>query len=150
MGFPLDCAFSNFFLSFHDLKLLANCAAEFKSIYFRRYVDDCYVIFCSREHFLPFQNDLNSQRPNLTFTGELETNSTLPFLDILINRSEGFSDSVYHKSPDPNGQHHAKTIINISLPCTGFHFLQIRTQIQKLCSSAFSDISLWFIFGPCR
>ena len=34
---------------------------------------------------LSFQNYLNSQHPNLTFTSELETNSTLPFLDILID-----------------------------------------------------------------
>ena len=43
-----------------------------------------------------------------------------------------------------------KTVINFSLPFTGSHSLQIRTQIIKLCSSAFPDLSLRFIFQSGR
>ena len=45
---------------------------------------------------------------------------------------------------DTNVSH--KTVINFSLPFTGSHSLQIQTQIIKLCSSAFPDLSLHFIF----
>ena len=38
-----------------------------------------------------------------------------------------------------------KIVINFSLPFTGFHSLQIQTQIMKLCPSAFPDVSLCFI-----
>ena len=70
------------------------------------------------------------------------------FLDCFIHV---FLDKLfYRKSPDANGQHQVKTIINFSLPFTGSYCLQIRTEIQKLCSSAFPDISLRFIFGPGR
>ena len=59
---------------------------------------DCFVIFRSPNHVRPFQVYLKSQHPNISFTSELETNSKLLFLDILIDRSDnGFSTSVYRK-----------------------------------------------------
>ena len=55
--------------------------------FFRRYIDDCLAIFRSRDHVRPFLDYLNFQHPNVT----------LSFLDVLINRSDGFSTSLYHK-----------------------------------------------------
>ena len=41
---------------------------------------------------------MNSKHKNIKFIYEKESNNTLPFLDILISRSEnGFKASVYHK-----------------------------------------------------
>ena len=98
MGSPLGPLFANIFLDFHERTWLANCPSEFKPLFFRRYIDDCFVLFRSPDHVLPFQQYLNSQHPNITFTVEMESNSTLPFLDVQIQRStDGFSTSVYRK-----------------------------------------------------
>ena len=86
-----------FFLAHRERSWLANCNCN-KSLYFSRYIDNCFVIFRSPNHVRPFQVYLKSQHPNISFTSELETNSKLLFLDILIDRSDdGFSTSVYRK-----------------------------------------------------
>ena len=43
-----------------------------------------------------------------------------------------------------------KNIIYFKLPFTGSHALQIRTKVSKLCSSAFPQVSLRFIFRSGR
>ena len=66
---------------------------------YRRYVDDTFVIFKSREHIPLFLNYLNSKHQNIEFTVEVENNGKLPFLDILITREPNmsFSTSIYRK-----------------------------------------------------
>ena len=72
--------------------------AVFKPVYYRRYVDDIFALFRSPDHLEKFTNYLNSKHKNIKFTYEKESNNSLPFLDILISRSEnGFKTSVYHK-----------------------------------------------------
>ena len=220
----MKSSLANILLSFHERTWLANCPSEFKPLFFRRYVDDCFVIFRSRDHVRLFKDYLNSQHPNISFTCQLEDKSTLPFLDVSIDRTDGFTTSVYRKPSftglftnfdsfiplsfkrglvytlldryfkicssyhlfhseilklkkillnngypevfldrcirvfldrlfcppphDTNVSH--KTVINFSLPFTESHSLQIRTQIIKLCSSAFPDLSLRFIFRSGR
>ena len=193
-------------------------------LFFCRYVDDCFAVFRSPDHVRPFHAYLNSQHPNISFTCEFENNSTLPFLDVLIDRSNGFSTSVcrkpsftglftnfdsfipisykrglvytlvnryfkicssYHlfhsellnlkklllnngypdtfldscirvfldklfSPPTRNSNTPDKTVLNFSLPFTGSHSLQIRTQIAKLCSSAFPHFTVRFIFQSGR
>ena len=52
----------------------------------------------SHEHIESFLNYLNSQHPNINFTCKVESNKTLPFLDITISRSnDSFITSVYRK-----------------------------------------------------
>ena len=96
MGFPLGPLQANIFIAFHKRCWLANCPADFKPMFFRRYIDDCFI-FRLRDHVRPFLDYLNSQHPNITFTNQLQVNSTLSFLDVIINRSDGFSTSVYRK-----------------------------------------------------
>ena len=68
-------------------------------MYYRRYVDDIFVLFRSPAHLEIFQNYLNSKYRNIIFTCEKEHNHSMPFLDVLIIRTNnGFKTSVYHKS----------------------------------------------------
>ena len=98
MGSPLGPLFANIFLSFHERTWLADCPHTFKPMFYRRYVDDCFLIFQSKEQVTPFLDYLNSKHPNIQFTRELENNGSLPFLDINITRTNGhFSTSVFHK-----------------------------------------------------
>ena len=65
MGSPLGPLFANIFLSFHEKYWLADCPSNFKTLFYRRYVDDCFLIFRSRDHVLPFLSYLNSKHSNI-------------------------------------------------------------------------------------
>ena len=58
MGSPLGPLFANIFLSFHEKSWLADCPSLFKPIFYRRYVDDCFLIFTSHDHVTPFLSKL--------------------------------------------------------------------------------------------
>ena len=94
----LACFSLIFFLSFHERSWLNNCPPEFTPSYYRRYVDDCFLWFRSPNHIPLFFDFLNHQYFNIKFTSEIESNSTLLFLDVKITLSNrSFSTSVYHK-----------------------------------------------------
>ena len=59
MGSPLGPLFTNIFLASHERSCLANCPSEFKPLLFRRYIDDCFVVFSFRHHVRPFLDYLN-------------------------------------------------------------------------------------------
>ena len=86
--------------SIHKLKQiwLNECPDDFKLVYYSRYVDDTFPLFCSPDHLQEFTNHLNSKHKNIKLTYEKESNILLIFLDILISRSENsFEISVYQK-----------------------------------------------------
>ena len=98
MGSPLGPLFANIFMSFHKKDWLHNCPSSFKPLLYRRYVDDCFLLFRRSEHVQLFLTYLNRQHTNIRFTSEVERDGKLPFLDIVIFRSNGkFSTSVYRK-----------------------------------------------------
>ena len=98
MGSPLGPTYANIFLCFHEKNWLNNCPAEFKPVYYRRYVDDVIVLFKDKSHVPLFHNYLNQQHPNMKFTCEEEKDKQLSFLDILIKRDNNkFSTSLYRK-----------------------------------------------------
>ena len=98
MGSPLSPLFANIFMSFHEKTWLHNCPSLFKPLLYRRYVDDCFLLFKSLNHVPLFLDYLNRQHPSISFTSELEKDSKLPFLDVEIFRSNGkFSTSVCRK-----------------------------------------------------
>ncbi len=89
MGSPLGPLFANIFMSFHEKSWLYNCPSAFKPLLYRRYVDDCFLLFRSLDHVPHFLNFLNRQHPNISFTSELEKDGKLSFLDVDITRSNG-------------------------------------------------------------
>ena len=96
MASPLSPTVANVFLCFHEQIWLNECPDEFKPVYYRRYVDDIFVLFRSPVHLEKFKNYLNSKHRNIRFTCEKEHNNSMPFLDVLITRtSNGFKTSVY-------------------------------------------------------
>ena len=98
MGLPLGPTFANIFMCYHEEKWLDACPQEFKPIFYRRYVDDTFVLFRDRDHAGKFLNYMNSQHNSIKFTLEVESNNHLPFLDIDVNRThDALVTSVYRK-----------------------------------------------------
>ena len=80
-------------------RALTNYLGILPTVY-KRYVDDCFLIFGSAQQSQVFFNYLNNQHQNIKFTMEEEQNNILPFLDIKITRKDDaiLSTSVFHKS----------------------------------------------------
>ena len=56
------------------------------------------MMFQSVDHITSILEYMNRKHQNIKFTSEIESNSTLPFLDIIISRANGhFETSVYRK-----------------------------------------------------
>ena len=96
MGSPLGPALANIFVGYHESKLFS-CVQK-PAIYFR-YVDDTFAIFKQEGDVDDFLVTLNCLHPALKFAFEKEHDGKLPFLDILVERTElSFETSVYRKS----------------------------------------------------
>ena len=64
----------------------------------RRFVDDRYFLFRTKDYVEKFKNYLNNNHKNIKFTSEIEERGLLSFLDIKISlKNDKFGTSVYHK-----------------------------------------------------
>ena len=54
MGSPLGPTFANIFLSYYEQIWLKNCPYEFKPVIYKRYVDDTFLLFQSKDHIGKF------------------------------------------------------------------------------------------------
>ena len=98
MGSVLGPVYANAFMCAKEIIWLRNCPPDFKPLYYRRYVDDTFLIFRRDEDVGLFLNYLNSQHNNIKFTSEKESNGSLSFLDVKVEKSfNGFKTSVYRK-----------------------------------------------------
>ena len=88
MGSPLGPSLANAFLAHYEQIWLNDCPDEFKPVYYKRYVDDIFVLFQSPHHLEKFNEYLNTKHANIKFTSEKEVNGSLPFLDVLISRNK--------------------------------------------------------------
>ena len=103
MGLPLGPTFANIFLCFHEQQWLKNCPAEFRPACYRRYVDDCFLIFNDRSHVDKFLAYLNSQHPKIHFTKEIENKGCLSFLDINLSRQKNKLEMSIYRKPTFTG-----------------------------------------------
>ena len=95
MGSPLGPALANIFVGHYESKLFNKIS---KPTVYCRYVDDTFSLFHKETEFQKFLNCLNLFHPSLKFTNEIETNNSLPFLDVLVTKSDNkFITSVYRK-----------------------------------------------------
>ena len=95
MGSPLGPALANIFVGYQETKLFLNVK---KPLIYYRYVNDTFAIFENEDNCGKFHSSLNSLHSSLRFTFEKELNSSLPFLDVLVEKHKtGFITSVYRK-----------------------------------------------------
>ena len=78
--------------------LVGKLSCPFQSIFYRRFVDDAFLLFPTKNHVEKFKNYLNKQHKNIKYMSEIEENSSLSFLDITITHENNkFLTSVYRK-----------------------------------------------------
>ena len=98
MGNRLSPAIANCFLCYHEEIWLRECPEAWKPLYYRRYMDDIFVIFRRKSQVKQFQDYLNGKHPNIEFTTEEEKAGCFNFLDVTIKFISGrFQLSTYRK-----------------------------------------------------
>ena len=98
MGSPLGPTLANIFLSYHEQRWLSECPISCKPIYYKRYVDDIFVLFTNSSQIGEFQSYMNSRHASMNFTSEIEYDNSLPFLDVKVIRNQNtFITSLYRK-----------------------------------------------------
>ena len=98
MGLPLGPTFANIFMCHYERRWLDSCPTDFAPLFYRRYVDDCFLLFKDPTHADQFLAYLNSKHCSIKFSMEKESNGKLPFLDVLVTKDAGrFHTSVYRK-----------------------------------------------------
>ena len=98
MGLSLSVVLANAFMESLEDRIMS--LAPLKPSYWRRYVDDTFVIWSHGEAALDeFMRFMNSLCPSIQFTVEKETNGQLSFLDVGVSRNDtgGLSTAVYRK-----------------------------------------------------
>ena len=65
MGSPLGPSSAKAFLAHYEQIWLDDCPNEFKPVYYKRYVDDIFVLFQSPHHLEKFNEYLNTKHADI-------------------------------------------------------------------------------------
>ena len=99
MGGCASSTLADIFLGHYEKIWLHNCPIDFKPIFYRRYVDDTFLLFKDHSHIPKFLTYLNRQHNNIKFTYEIEEDNSISFLDVRILKSNNeFLTQSYTKS----------------------------------------------------
>jgi hypothetical protein len=108
MGNLLSPVVSNIFME--HFEEMALDTADYKPAKWLRYVNTFMVWPHGTARLQQFLHHLNSIRPTIKFTMEVEAKDTLPFLDILVmNRGPKLATTVYQKSTHTGRYLHFKS-----------------------------------------
>ena len=67
-------------------------------MFYKRYVDDVFILFKGAQHVKPFVGYMNSKHKNINFSLETEKDGQMSFLDVNVFRENGkFVTNVYRK-----------------------------------------------------
>jgi len=120
MGSPIGPSYANAFLCYHEKNWLHNCPSEFKPLFYKRYIDDTFLLFKHPSHVQLFLSYLNDQHHNIKFTCEIEKENQLSFLDTLITKENGRLYTTVYRKPTFTG--------------LGMHYLSYTPQKYKINS----------------
>ena len=99
MGLPLGAILANLFLVHYESKSLRDCPVQFTPKYYRRYVDDIFLLFKAKGHVQKLFCYMNSRHPKIKFTQEEENDNKISFLNISITQTENkFTTSIFRKN----------------------------------------------------
>ena len=98
MASPLGPFLANAFLSYQEKNLLNNCPQGFKPVFYRRYIDDIFILFNFMDHLKYFQSFLSTCHINMSLSMETERENKLFFLDVEVICEKGkFTTTIYQK-----------------------------------------------------
>ena len=98
MASPLGSALASIFMCSFENKWLKDFPHSLKSVFYRRYVDDIFVLSSFLNQAEKFKKYLFSKHPNIDFSLEKENDGRLSSLDINIFREKGkFVTNIYQK-----------------------------------------------------
>ena len=98
MGSPLGPTFANFYMGELESKIFKDKSV--KPPVYARYVDDIFLQVKDESQLIELRKTFQDNSV-LNFTYELSVNNKLPFLDVLVEPTNGkFRTSVYHKKTD--------------------------------------------------
>ena len=95
MGSPISPLIANIFLNKFETSILNNCPVNFKPQFYKRYLDDTFLLFKDEQQSKQFFNYINSKHNNIKFTFEGESEQCLPFLDVFVKRTEKYVYNLY-------------------------------------------------------
>ncbi|UYV72158.1 hypothetical protein LAZ67_9001984 [Cordylochernes scorpioides] len=101
MGNPISSALANVFMDKID-KLIVE-STQLQILMWKRYIDD--VLCITEVDVSIIINFLNSLRPFLKFTYELEENGSLPFLDLQLTRNQNKIETKIYRKPTHTGNY---------------------------------------------
>ncbi|MEL6606480.1 MAG: reverse transcriptase domain-containing protein, partial [Cyanobacteria bacterium J06614_10] len=138
MGSPLGPTFANIFMCHLEEQYLSQCPSNFKPVFYKRYVDDTFVLFKDPSHANMFLNFINNFHNNIKFTLDSESDGQLSFLDILVSRNfDKFETSVFRKN----------TFTGLGLNFFSYCSLNFKlNSCRTLLHRAFSVCSTWAKF----
>ena len=80
---------ANILFCHHETKWLNDCPIKLTPVFYKRYVDDIFVLFKSPDHVTPFVDYMNSKHKNINISFETEKDGQMPFLDVDLFRENG-------------------------------------------------------------
>ncbi len=136
MGSPISVAVAELFMDFIECYALNSCDLTICPKFYRRYLDDCFLLFEGDMHTVQlFLQHLNSINNRVRFTVETENNRCLPFLDILIHRNDNcLTCSVYQKPTHSNRYAHPLSCVPKSVHASVVRALRYRAQLYCIDS----------------
>ena len=146
MGSPLSGAIACLYLEFLETGPLKDALP--KNSTYLRYIDDTLLICPTRTNIEKLVQNLNKIDDNIQFTHEEENNNSLPFLDIMIHRTnDGLQYSVYRKPTFKNDlihyySHHDVNIKSGTL--IGLHLRALRICSPDYLEDEFNYIDTCF------
>ena len=95
MGSLLGPVLANIFMGYLERKYMTQ---NEKPLLYYRYVDDCFILFRSKEECMKMFEEFNNLHQSISFTMEEEQNGCLAFLDVMVRRNHSqFITSLYRK-----------------------------------------------------
>jgi hypothetical protein len=89
MGAPTSAILAEVFIQYLEHTTICDILMKHQIIDYYRYVDDILIIYSSHKtHIENTMYEFNNIHPNIKFTMEKETNNTINFLDLSINKTD--------------------------------------------------------------
>jgi hypothetical protein len=101
---PADEALQVLSNKLHNDDILAEWSALHKPLLWLHCVDETFVWPHNSEQLKNFLSHLNSLRPTIQCTMELESDSAIPFMDVVVIRKESTPTTEVYRKPTHTGQ----------------------------------------------